>query len=136
MSAGSWPAWASRFAAWSLVITLAYKIELSPTNKDSRLQKIQGRKQEDTDQIDEVPEQPGVLHPVGEPRRVGLPQLRARTQEIGVHRHPAHHVQHVQPGQREVDGQEVVGAGKQVVVELVAVFEILDDEEHAPEQDR
>src|SRR4029453_16940565 len=104
MSSAEWPAW----AAWSLVVM------------NFRLQKIQSREQEDPDQVDEVPEEARVLDAVGEPRRIRLPELRARTPEVGVHHHAADHVQHVQPGQREVDREEVVGARKQVIVELVA----------------
>ncbi len=83
-----------------------------------------------------MPEEAGVLDPVGEPFRVCLPELRPGAPEIGVHRHPADYVEHVQAGQGEVDGEKVVGAGKEPALELVAVFEVLDHEEDAPEQDR
>src|SRR6187200_1223909 len=105
-------------AAWSLVMSAC------------RLQKIEGREQEDPDQIHEMPEEPRVLDPIGEPLRVCLPLLRARTPEVSVHRHPAGHVEHVQAGQGEVDGEEVVGAGVEMVLELRAVFEELDHEEN------
>src|SRR4029450_10892742 len=98
-------------AAWSLVMDV--------------LQKIQGREKEDPDQIHEMPEETRVLDPVGEPHRIRLPELRAGAPEICVHAHPADDVQHVQPGQREVDGEEVIRAGKEPVVKLVAVFEVL-----------
>ena len=101
-----------------------------------RLQKIQRREEEDPDQIHEMPEEARVLDPVGEPHRIRLPELRAGAPEIGVHHHPAEHVEHVQAGQRVVDGEEVVGAGKFPQVEMVAVFEVLDHEEDEPEQDR
>src|SRR5262249_28367581 len=56
--------------------------------------------------------------------------------EIRVHRHTPHHVEHVQAGQREVEREEVARAREQPVFELVAVFEILHDEEDAAKQDR
>src|SRR5688572_4798831 len=99
-------------AAWSLVMDL--------------LQKIQGREKEDPDQVDEMPEEARVLDPVGEPHRVRLPELRAGAPEIGVHHHPAEHVEHVQAGQGVVEGEEVIGAGVFPQLEMVAVFEILD----------
>src|SRR5215212_5033117 len=89
------------------------------------LQQVKGWEQEDPDQIDEVPEQARVLDPVREPLRVRLPELGARSPEIGVHRQPGEDVKHVQPGQGEIQGEEVVGAGKESELELVAVFEVL-----------
>ena len=62
------------------------------------LQKIQGREEEDPDQIHEMPEEARVLDPIGEPHGIRLPELRARTPEIGVYHHPAKHVEHVQTG--------------------------------------
>src|SRR5207342_325304 len=109
--------------AWSLVM-------------DGRLQKVESREQEDPDQIHEVPEEARVLDPVGEPLWIRLPELRAWPPEIGVHHHPAKHVQHVQAGQREIDGEEVVGAWEEPGLELVAVLEVLDDQKHTPEKDR
>src|SRR6476660_10312068 len=97
--------------AWSLVM-------------DARLQEIEGREQEDPDQIHEMPEEARVLDAIGKPLRVRLPELRAGPQEVGVHAHPAEHVEHVQARQGEIDGEEVVGAGKEPGLELVAVFEI------------
>src|SRR5438093_9103832 len=110
-------------AAWSLVM-------------DARLQKIEGREQEDPDQIHEMAEEARVLDAIGEPLRVRLPELRAGPQEVGVDTHPAEHVEHVQAGQGEVEGEEIVGAGKEPGLELVAVLEVLDHEEHESEQDR
>src|SRR4029450_4714921 len=92
------------------------------------LQKIQGRKEENPDQIDEVPEEARVLDPVGEPRRIRLPELRTGTPEIRVHYHPAEHVETVQTGQGVVDGEEVVSVRQRAFVEIGAVFEVLDDE--------
>src|SRR4026209_650167 len=115
--------------AWSLVMWAAWSLVMNA------LQKIKGREQEDPDQIHEMPEETRVLDPIGKPLRVGLPQLRARTPEIRVHCHATHHMEHVQPRQREVNGEEVVGAREKMVVELVAVLEILDDEKDPAEQD-
>src|SRR3954471_8510665 len=109
-------------AAWSVVVDACIS-----------LQKVKGREQEDPDQIHEVPEEPRMLDPVREPLRVRLPELRPGSPEVRVHRHPADDVQHVQPGEREVDGEKVVGAGKEPELELVAVFEVLDHEEDAAE---
>src|SRR5687768_16257663 len=120
----------SMSAAWSLVSSAAWSLMYG------HLQKIQDREEEDPDQIHEMPEEARVLDPVGEPCRVRLVELRARAPEIGVHRHPAQHMEHVQAGQGEIDGEKVVGAGIEMVFELRAVFEVLDHEEHEPEQDR
>src|SRR6185503_8036632 len=105
--------------AWSLVAASA------AWSLMDALQKIQSRKEEDPDQIDEMPEKAGVLDPVGEPHRIRLPELRAGTPEIGIHRHPADHVEPVQPRQGEIDGEEVVVAGQFPQTEMVAVFEVL-----------
>src|SRR4029078_12163857 len=80
-----------------------------------RLQKIQGREQEDPDKIHEMPEESRVLHPVGEPHRVRLVELRSGAQEIGVHRHAADHVQHVQACEGEISGEEDVSPGTHAV---------------------
>src|SRR5260370_29460415 len=98
-------------AAWSIVM-------------DARLQKVEGREEEDPDQSHEMPEKARVLDPVDEPLGVRLPELRAGTPEIGIHRHPADHVEHVQAGQGEIDREKVVGARKEPVLEFVAVFEV------------
>src|SRR4026209_549201 len=116
--------------AWSLVMWAAWSLVMNA------LQKIQGREEEDPDQIDEMPEETRVLDPVGEPDRIRLPELRARAPEIGVHHHPAEHMEHVQSGQGVVDGEEVAAAGKFPQAEMVTVFEVLDHEEDKPEQDR
>src|SRR6266699_3546778 len=108
-------------AAWSLVIS-----------DMGCLQKIQSREQEDPDQIHEMPEEARVLDPVDEPLRVRLPELRAGAPEIGVHTHPAEHVEHVQAGQGEVEGEEVTGAGKSPLLEMGTVFEVLHDEKDEP----
>src|SRR5262245_23712087 len=108
-------------SAWSLVMDV--------------LKEIQGREKEDPYQIDEVPEEARVLDPVGEPHRIRLPQLRARTPEVGIDQHPADHVKPVQSGQREIDGEKVVGTGEEVMFELGGVFEVLHDEEDQSEQD-
>ena len=50
-----------------------------------------------------MPEQSGMFHPISEPLRIFFPELRPGADEIGVDRHPADDVQHVQAGQREVD---------------------------------
>src|SRR5215470_17368107 len=100
-----------------------------PPTEGAALQKIEGREQKDPDQIDEMPEEASVLDPVGEPRRIFLPELRTGTPEIRVHRHSPKHVEPVQAGQGEVDGEEVVGAGQRAFVEMGAVFKVLDDEE-------
>src|SRR6185436_8276367 len=100
------------------------------------LQKIQSREEKDPDQVDKMPEEARMLNPIDEPLRVRLIELRAGTPEIRVHRHPTDDVKHVQTGEREIDREEVAGARKQPGLELVAVFEILDDEENAAEQDR
>src|SRR5713101_3460724 len=113
-------------AAWSLVVA----------SMGCRLQKVEGREEEDPDQIHEMPEEARVLDPVGEPLRIRLPELRAGTPEIRVHGHPAKHVKPVQSGQGEIDSEKVVGAGYGPLVEMGAVFEVLDDEEGEPKQDR
>src|SRR5262245_6096322 len=100
------------------------------------LQEIQSREEKDPDQIDEMPEQSRVLDSVGEPHRIRLPELRAGTPEIRVHHHPAEDVETVQSSQGEIDGEEIVGAGQFPCMEMVAVFEVLDDEEDEPKQDR
>src|SRR3982751_1366562 len=97
-------------AAWSVVVDACIN-----------LQKVKGREQEDPDQIHEMPEESRMFNPVGEPFRVRLPELRPGSPEIRVHGHPADDVEHVQPGQREIDGEKVVRAGKQPELELVAV---------------
>src|SRR3954471_11059036 len=104
-------------AAWSLVMDSMDAIRAA-------LEQIQRREEKDPDQIHEVPEQARVLDSVGEPLRVRVPLLRAGPQEVRVHAHPAEHVEHVEAGQGEVDGQEVVRAGKEPELELVAVFEV------------
>src|SRR5258705_12053751 len=121
-------------AAWSLVMDAAYR--RCRFTEDTALQKIQRREEKDPDQIHEMPEEPRVLDPVGEPYRIRLPELGAGTPEIRVHRHPAQHVEPVQSGQGVVDGEEVVGAGKGALVEMGAVFEVFDDQEGEPKQDR
>ena len=100
------------------------------------LEDEEAQEQEDPDDIDEVPEQTRVLDPVGEPALVLVPQLGAGAPEIGVDDHPADHVEGVEPGHREVDRQEGVGRGVQVVVQLGRVLEVLDDQEDQAEQHR
>src|SRR5262245_8502983 len=85
--------------------------------KDAALQKIERRKEENPNQIDKVPEEPGVLDSVGEPHRIRLPQLGARTPEIRIHHHSAEHVKPMQAGQCVVDGEEVVGVRQRAFVE-------------------
>src|SRR5262245_62012259 len=94
-----------------------------------RLQQVENREEEDPDQIDEVPEEARVLDPVGEVLGIGLPELGARSPEVGVHSHAADHVQTVQAGEREVDRQERALARHQALVELVRVLEVLDEQE-------
>src|SRR3954465_2990343 len=112
-------------AAWSVVVDACIS-----------LQKVKGREEKDPDQIHEMPEESRMFNPVREPLRVGLPELRPGSPEIRVHGHPANDMHTVQPSQREIDREKVVGAGKEPEFELVAVFEILDHQEDAPEQNR
>src|SRR5258705_2926458 len=104
-----------------------------PPTEGTALQEIEGREEEDPDQIHEMPEEARVLDPVGEPLRIRLPQLRAGTPEIRAHHHPAKHVEPVQSGQVEIDGEEVIGARYGPLVEMGAIFEVLDDDEDESE---
>src|SRR5207237_1827871 len=71
-------------------------------------EEIERREEEDPHQVDEVPVEAGVLDAVGEPLRVGVPQLAAGGQKIRVDDDPADDVHAVQPGHGEVDAVEVV----------------------------
>src|SRR6267378_4058184 len=80
-------------------------------------EEVQRGEEEDPHQVDEVPVQPGVLDPVGEVLRVGLPHLAARGEQEGVDDDSADDVQAVQPREHEVDRVEVVVRGEVLVVE-------------------
>ena len=90
------------------------------------------KEEEDPNQVDEVPEQPRVLDAIREVLLVFLPELGAGPPEVGVDRHPAHDVEHVQPGHREVDREEGVRARKIPVVELRRILEYLTTRKTAP----
>src|SRR3954469_25599209 len=93
------------------------------------LEQVENGKEEDPDQIDEVPEQSGVFHPVGEVLGIGLPELGARSPEAAVYHDAADHGQHMEAGEREVDRQEGVLARQQAVMELGRVLDVLDAQE-------
>src|SRR5207248_2737978 len=99
-------------------------------------EEVERRKEEDPHQVDEVPVEAGVLDAVGEVLGVGGPHLRPGREQEGVDDDAADDVQAVEPGQREVDGVEIVVRGEVAEVEFVLVFEVLDDEEDEGQRDR
>src|SRR2546430_10765815 len=92
-------------------------------------EEVEGREEEDPDQVDEMPVEAGILHPVCEMLGIRLPHPAAPGEQEGVDDDPADDVQAVQPGEQEVDGVEVVVLGEVVVVELVRVLEVLHHQE-------
>src|SRR6267143_3699198 len=92
-------------------------------------EEVKGGEEEDPDQVDEVPVQPGVLDAVGEMLGILRPELGAGAEQVPIDDDPADDVQPVQAGHGEVDGVEVVVSGRVAEVELVRVLEVLHDPE-------
>src|SRR5258705_4392442 len=98
-------------------------------------EEVEGGEEEDPDQVDEVPVEPGVLDAVGEVLGILRPELGAGPEQVAVDDDPADDVQAVQAGHGEVDGVEVVVRGGVTEVELVRVLEVLHHQEHERQRD-
>src|SRR5688572_17395910 len=100
------------------------------------LQQVQHREQENPNQIDEVPVEPGELDPVDELLGIPLPHPGARADEIRHHHHPAEDVDAVQARERVVDREIRAHPRTLAVREVVGVLEVLVDQEDTREQER
>src|SRR4029450_4085056 len=99
--------------AWSLVMDAAYrryrvgkrKIQTRSTKCQKRpecatgLENATGFALWSFGRGAQKPSEPRVLDPVGEQHWIRLVELCAGAPEIGIHHHPAEHVEHVQAGQ-------------------------------------
>src|SRR5919206_1316402 len=97
-------------------------------SKRALLHQIEAGKEEDPNQIDEVPVQADHFDAIGVPLSLRVPHLVAEEQKVREHDHAADDVQAVQAGQGEVDGHEVVRGRRAPFHELVPVLETLDDQ--------
>src|SRR5262247_2620591 len=96
----------------------------------SRSEEVEGREEEDPDDVDEVPVEADVLD-----RRVPARGEAARHRRRDRERDdPAEDVEAVEPRQEEVGPVEEVRARVVPVVELVGVLEALHDEEREAEE--
>src|SRR5207237_8955969 len=70
------------------------------------LEKIKHREKENPDQIDEVPKQTRNFNPIGEPLRVGFPELGAGPPKNPDNNGPAKHVQGMQRREGKINPEK------------------------------